>query len=879
MDPTTCANLIAMILLAAAPAAPESPKLKAAPANTWVRLGTEETGGREWPVFFFDPNLGKFVVSGGTARKQSHADTEHFDAGSGKWTNVYPAGAPYKAESGPTDAPGVDFRRNDVPLKADQNGVMRIVRGINPYEWDPGTFRQWAYHPDDGKVYAYLMDATLVLDPKAGAWADLKAPKFSQGHSSWLLYGALAYDPVNKEVVSVGGTSDEDGGTPGTWTFSVASKEWKKLSHGSKELKELNAGARAVHAKLAAVINAARNRFYVTESEAEAKQDLTASANELAKQAEELAARLGAAKLSGFEAGAPKAAAAEIAKVSTGVKALAGKLGGRIVGEMLVEAEVVLDAADRAERALDTEPGGRAAAGAATCYDQGKIVLFGGCRLDGYLADTWVYDCKSRAWEQRWPKVAPAPRAGHVLAWLPKSRKVVLYGAVPFSSGYGIPHGNQPPPQDLWAYDVDADVWKLLAGPAKDPPLEACGAADSNDMLIAVGVSPKNKHGRITWGLRVDPGAPDAGSDQAGAAPGSARIVFDTPADFDGISKPDPEGVARLLKELPANQWTLLPKPPKKVNAHPWGTTPYDPVRHQWLSFGGGHSACHYTDVAHYSLRTATWSWGYGEEYPYQNASFCAFFNQTFRNRPTVPTHLWDCAAFDPVSGKAVFCVRGGTWVYDPTTREWEYPPVWENGGGTKANMAGTPKGVVYWDGNGNLHIYDVKARSWTKLPVKGGKLPAAYCDTGGICYDSKRDCLWLGHGGPMTRYDMKTGEVTTGETPPGKPAGVYLRGAAYLPELDLVLSAGRQAGEGGAGGNLAYDIEGKKWIGLGLPCSDGQPRVNDQPYSDINLSVAYDPGLKLAVFHSNQQEILAARFDKAGLKTFEARLEEPKRK
>jgi len=354
-------------------------------------------------------------------------------------------------------------------------------------------------------------------------------------------------------------------------------------------------------------------------------------------------------------------------------------------------------------------------------------------------------------------------------------------------------------------------------------------------------------------------------------------VVFETPADFDKATTPDPDGVAKVLKELPANQWTLLPKPPKRINSHPWGTCPYDTLRQQYLSFGGGHSAAHFNDVAHYSMRTATWSVGYGEEYPYASASFSAFFNQTFRNRPTVPTHLWDCAAFDEPSGKAVFCVRGGTWVYDPDKREWEYPPVWQNGGGTKVNMTGTPKGVVYWDSNGTLQLFDVKSRAWSKLPVKGN-LGAAYCDTGGMSYDSKRDCLWLGHGGGMTRYDFKTGEVG-GDPVPGKPECVYMRATVYIPELDMVLSAGRQTGSDGSAGNLAYDIEGKKWVGLVLPCSDNQPRVNDKPYTDISLSLRYDPQLKLAILHSNQQEILAARLEKGSLKVFAPKLQEPKKK
>ncbi len=288
---------------------------------------------------------------------------------------------------------------------------MRIVRGLNPYEWDPGVFYQWLYNPDDSRLYAYLMDATLVFDPKTSAWADMKVPKFSQSHNSWLLYGELAYDPINKELVSIGGTSDQDGGTPGTWIFSLANKEWERRLPGSRELRELSSEARTLCAGMAGFINACRNRFYVTESGAEARKDLAAGARNVVAATDNLVAKLKLAKLPGLDASAPAAALPVLVKVGTGWQALADKFGGKTAGETLVEAQTLLDDAERANRMLDPEPCGRAAAPAVTCHGKGKIVLFGGCRMDGYLADTWVYDCKMRTWEQRHPKVCPAPRA------------------------------------------------------------------------------------------------------------------------------------------------------------------------------------------------------------------------------------------------------------------------------------------------------------------------------------------------------------------------------------------------------------------------------------------------------------------------------------
>src|SRR5690606_6261034 len=63
-----------------------------------------------------------------------------------------------------------------------------------------------------------------------------------------------------------------------------------------------------------------------------------------------------------------------------------------------------------------------------------KIVLFGGERLDMLYADTWVYDCATRTWEERKPAVSPSPRFGHALLHLPKSGKIVLLGGVGYTS-------------------------------------------------------------------------------------------------------------------------------------------------------------------------------------------------------------------------------------------------------------------------------------------------------------------------------------------------------------------------------------------------------------------------------------------------------------
>lgn len=854
--------------------------LQDAPSNTWVKIAESPTGRRDWPLFYFDSINNKFMLHGGEPKGKSHFDVEQFDLSSSKWINAYPSGAPYKTESGPTDAPNTGFGDNEPGLKADKNGVTRILRGLNPYIRDPGMFFQGTFCPDSGKAYAYFQNGTICYDTKTLQWSDLKIPKFSKGNDTWLIYGSVAYDAINKELISVGGTSDEDGGSPGTWLFNIAEGKWKKLSSGSSSLKELNTAAKNNRIKLAAYLNACRNRFYLTENDAEAKVNLASSLNELVQMFEKFSAQLKSTNLNGSEMNASKFAMTENTFLSTGLKTLSGKFSEKITSEHLMELQTLLDNAERVEHALDTEPCGRAASPMAASSANGKIVLFSGSRMDGYIADTWVYDCKTRVWEQRFPKTCPPPRAGHTLAWLPKSKKVILYGAIPFTSPYTVPHQTPPPPSEVWVYDLDTNEWKLLVPQSAESPYSIVGAVDSNDTLIVLGFDNKFPEGRVTWALKADPSKPVSGTANSAVSSGFVANVFEHASAYDKVNKIDQENVSNLIKNLKANQWTIMPKPAKMSNSHPWGISPYDTTRHQLLSFGGGHSASHYTDVTHYSISSATWSWGYGEEYPYFNASFSAMFNQTFRNRPTVPTHVWGCATFDETTGKAMYCIRGGTWFYDPATREWEYPPVW----GTECGMAslvGTPKGVVFWgrgDGrvSGELKLFNNTSKKWDILPMKGG-VPIAYSDTGGICYDSKRDCLWLAHfGNPMLRYDMKTGEVVQ-DSANGQPENIYMRGIVYIPELDMLLNAGRVVDPEGVAGNLFYDIQNKKWIGVQFPCSDGKVRTNEKAYTDINLAVSYDPKLKIAIFHSNEMEIFISRFDKASLKTFEAKIVQKK--
>ncbi len=189
-----------------------------------------------------------------------------------------------------------------------------------------------------------------------------------------------------------------------------------------------------------------------------------------------------------------------------------------------------------AARALDSEPCGRGLSKMATDIKRGKIILFGGCRLDSYLVDTWIYHCKERVWEQRWPEISPAPRGGHVLAWMPESGKTVLFGATPFDSHYKPPYQTNKIPRDLWVYDILKNTWKRIKQSGK-VPANGTGTVGPGDTLVYL-PRPLNRRAIPgVWGMRVDADAPDEDSAKHGVPPGTVTYIFHGPERFDSKAR------------------------------------------------------------------------------------------------------------------------------------------------------------------------------------------------------------------------------------------------------------------------------------------------------------------------------------------------------
>src|SRR5262249_55663770 len=128
-------------------------------------------------------------------------------------------------ESGAVRDPG--FATPYFEIK-DKGGLDRIQTQQARFD------NQFAFAPWDGCVYALACGHTVKYDPKTRLWADL-SPKSSpvpveKSFRDSLCWGALCADPVNREIVLVGGCgAGTPNASPGTWVYSPEANEWRHL--------------------------------------------------------------------------------------------------------------------------------------------------------------------------------------------------------------------------------------------------------------------------------------------------------------------------------------------------------------------------------------------------------------------------------------------------------------------------------------------------------------------------------------------------------------------------------------------------------------------------------------------------------------------------
>jgi len=473
----------------------------------------------------------------------------------------------------------------------------------------------------------------------------------------------------------------------------------------------------------------------------------------------------------------------------------------------------------------------------AVCYDRATklVVLFGGDRFDGMLNDTWVYDPSDRSWTRKFPAVAPAPRAGAALLYLPKAKKLALVGGQTINERFVYFSGRvEALPADVWLYDVKTNRWELAVAPAGQlgfnmPNAPGLAAAGPDDTIVAL----SNTHGWPhhaeggTWAVRIDASKTDAeATAKLGRPPDDflsravtwdkdkTNFVYD-PAWYDQAEPGDRSAVGAWLAGLPANTWVEVPRAPRHVPQSEWGTAVYDADRDRIYYWTGGHMSDPSNAIHTYHPALNRWSIPFVAEIPPAKG-------RTFHDRPDCKNHTYHNYAYDPLSGKVVAATYGGTGVFDPDTGRWtmstEQPFRTSH---YTMNLFTTPKGILVW-AEGFFGTFDARTMKYTPAEVTG-KLPGYLGpDKNGVCWDPKRNVMWLfatlgwreadgqvwkldldkWTAEPMNPANMETiGKATT-----------YLREMVFLPEADLVLSKDFH-GKGDSARQVAWDPAANRWV------------------------------------------------------------------
>lgn len=496
-----------------------------------------------------------------------------------------------------------------------------------------------------------------------------------------------------------------------------------------------------------------------------------------------------------------------------------------------------------------------------------KIVLFGGDGLDTLYADTWVYDCETRTWEERQPAVSPSPRFAHALLHLPSSGKIVLLGGVGYRSSNSYQAMlYEPHPFEIWTYDVAANKWSLVKRYEEGNPTNfsidaAVAAVDDRDRVMWWSPQPDTSRPdreHSTWLCVVDASKVDAaGTAKFGVKPGTVAYrtgPFD-PAWYEvDVPAPQPEQQKQFYASLPANRWNAVeaPKWPENRQGGGWSTTAYDSDRQQILHLGGGHSSYFGNDVAHFDTKSARWSISYRPQFAIDfNYDLSGPGPWAFNGGPW-GNHNYHAYTYDPARRRLVFIRNEHTHMYDPARRAWSHDERLSDnpfyGSKYTSYVTGTPEGAVVWAllrrGSSDSGVWKLTSDGWERLKTSGEPLPRPVTDGSTITFDSARNRLLLttthgekdiDHSGQIWSCNLKTGLVKR-LNPAGREAirvQRFARESAYLPKLDLVM----------LGYHLEknnripfYDVQRNAWRVASVPGSEFFARRDNGVSVDLGL-------------------------------------------
>jgi hypothetical protein len=513
------------------------------------------------------------------------------------------------------------------------------------------------------------------------------------------------------------------------------------------------------------------------------------------------------------------------------------------------------------------------------------IVLFGGDGQSHYLADTWIFDLKTRVWRQSRSVSGPEARAGHFAVFDPVSGWVIAGG------GY-----NRHDLSDMWAYDAAQDRWRPLAG--RTPAGFYLSADLAPEQRLIVLVTDTRTPGdrmtcnvlypvRTTYGYRiVNPAMIPNGrghSPEAIAKRVPSEALAGTQADAARTA-----GQEKRLQALVPNHWIQLAGPGRAAPTRTWGSATFDSGLRRILYWGGGHCGYEASDVDAYDVTANTWRTGDpSPESPERLWNHgVRLAGVTFHGLPWTE-HGRRIYAYDPVSRKMIMAhpirlttgyepeglrdfpsrahtapdalvrppssyQKFATWTYDPDNAKWELAgpaPV-----GVDA-LVTTPLGVMGvnadWPSRLNdagyalpwrrtqppeettLHLYHAADRRWEKLS-RGQPSPQNLYEMTSLAYDSTRKRIIL-HGGGQGHRELWTFDLAEHEwknlqpkvSGDAGPAPAASREAAYIPSQDTFLTLGEDL--------WAYEPSPNTWRKLNIELPGDKRRMGQ------NRALVYD--------------------------------------
>ncbi len=539
------------------------------------------------------------------------------------------------------------------------------------------------------------------------------------------------------------------------------------------------------------------------------------------------------------------------------------------------------------------------------------LVVFGGDGQREYLADTWIYDTRTRQWRESKSPGGPPPRAGHFTVYDPETGWVIIGG------GY-----NRRALTDMWAYDASRDLWLKLKG---EVPAGWYVTADivPDESLIVLTTSNKREGDtmdcneiypvRTTYAFKIR----QEGLVEETVLPEAQENMLKRSIDeATSGTLPDPaRRRAQLdrLKNMPVNQWILLSDPGRVAPLRTWGSCSFDTDKGRIICWGGGHCGYGGNDYDFYDVEQNTWitspliaeyperAWDKGVNpsgVSFSGAPWIRHGRKVYAYDPVSkkiinmkkivltagyePEILRDCEPRNPDFGEGENFTMSSyskwvTWAFDPNRESWEI--VCSGLLGLDLTVT-TPRGVMAVDHNwgavnrknrsdevtfegqkmidNSVYLLDTAGRSWKKLTT-GGPWPQNLYEMTALAYDSRRNQLILHGGGPerdeLWRFKFSTGRWTKvnprfAQGLEKKPP-VCRREGMYIPGEDVFFTCGYPAGASDDPGVWVYRPGENRWYRVNIPPPEGMQAWS---VTQQNRSMAYDPKHNLVLMVLGQR-------------------------